>query len=118
VFFVIEVAAANLTLAKDMLSEGMDVNGNIANIKKAPYNRAIRRLGLTGSAAAEDMWVEVQVNGEPHARIHNTITGVPVGWEKDAAILMNPIPVPANAELTVKIIDAGGTNNAYLILEF
>lgn len=116
--FVIEVAAANLGLNKDLLAPGQDVNGDIANLKKAPYQRVIRRLGLTGSAAVEDFWVQVEVGGVPVAKLHNNIITAPVGWDKDAIVLLNPIPVPKDVELAVKVIDAGGTNNGYLVIEF
>jgi len=82
--------------------------------RQSSRSRRLRSIALAGSAAAGDTEVQVLINTTEVARKFNTATGFPT---RDHLASINRA-VPANAEVSVTVVDAPATNPINLLLEF
>lgn len=78
--------------------------------------RALRFFGLTGSAAAGDMSVEVSVGNIRIGEFFNTNTGVPPGANDDLIPVGRSVLIPAGTRLHVVTQTASGTNPAAITI--
>jgi len=76
--------------------------------------RRLKAAALAGSAAAGDSAVAISINQLEVARIFCTTTGFPT---RDHLKEIE-VPVPANSEVSVVVVDAPATNPLNLLLEF
>lgn len=75
--------------------------------------RLIQAVALVGSAAVNDMGVDLMVNQVRVARIYNSRAGANVVANRDDFKPVG-ILVPAGATLTAPVFDAGVTNQSIL----
>lgn len=105
-FDTLTQAASILVVGYDMLKD--------SELRSAPAGRRLQGLALTGSAAAGDFAVEVKAGTELLARVYNSDTGFP---NRDDIQPVGKV-IPANVEVTAKVVDAAGTNPGTLIVYF
>jgi hypothetical protein len=106
---IITRTAAQLALGENFLAARPD-------LIYAGYPRTITRAGISGSAAAGDLEVEIRVGGVPVATLKNLATGA-INLETGAPRMEKPIPVPASFPLEVRVMDAASTNDGFLYLD-
>ena len=82
--------------------------------RRINYPRVLTGVGLCGSTAAFDCFVELFVGGVSVAELANLAAGAPT---KDH-ILATTIPIPANALLVCRVVTDSTTNPFNFILEF
>lgn len=103
-----ESAAAEYAAGSDWL------DGKQAAVSRRA--RAIRFLGLTGSAAAGDMEVEVFVGNLRVGNIVNTKTGLACLANEDLDPVGRSVLCPAGTRIHVFTKTASGTNPAQLVM--
>lgn len=106
----LEIAAANLILNNDLRDEAANTHKPAKNVAR---KRTLAYAGLTGSAAAFDMAIELRAGGKPFATLRNTTTGAMANNQEMFAI---GYTCPPGLDFEAIVIDAGGTNPAYLKL--
>lgn len=106
------MAAVEVSIAAAVAVVGFNLLSNSPH-RQASRTRNLRAAALRGSAAAGDTEIQVLVNQTEVARMFNTNTGFP-NRDDLKAIGVN---VPANAELSVIIVDAPATNPINFLME-
>lgn len=106
-FIFVSIAAADAVVKTDLVAD--------ARLKQARKARKLMYFALTGSAAAGDTEVELEVDGESKGTFINTDTGMPDGM---VDLIPCDIPMKANQEFSVRVIDAPTTNPLNLITVF
>jgi len=99
------VAAATAVLGYNLLQNNV--------LRQSNMPRNIRRVGLAGSAAANDTKVDVSVGGQIVAQIFNKATGAVLNEHMSEV----NAPVPPNQEISVVITDAAASNPINLKME-
>jgi len=102
----VSVAAATAVVNYDLLR---DTTFRVSN-----STRNIVAIGMTGSAAALDTEVSLLVGNTEVARIFNSATGAP---NRDSMFRV-AARVPANQEVTARVVDAPTTNPINLAVDF
>ena len=102
----VSIAAAVAVLGYNMLQNSPH--------RQSSTPRTLRAAALRGSAAAGDSAVSILVNQTEVARIYNTTTGFPNRDDLKAI----GVGIPANAEVSVIVVDAPATNPLNLLAEF
>jgi len=93
------------------------VNFNLlqsSTFRQVGVARMIRGAALAGSAAALDTQVEVVVGTNVVARLFNLATG---SFTRDHLLPIGAM-VPANTEVSVRVVDAPATNPINLAIDF
>lgn len=85
-----------------------------STFRQAGIFRTIRGVALAGSAAALDTLVEIIVGTNVVARCFNKATGAPT---RDHLFPVGA-GVPANTEVSARIVDAPTTNPINLVIDF
>lgn len=103
------VPAASATVNDDLLH-----NANIPMrfLQSQPKNRVIDFIGLSGSTAAGDTFLEVRVGGKTFGLIYNESTGT---HNKDALFPVGTV-IPGGVDFELIVVDAALTNPLFVTL--
>jgi len=102
----VSIAAATAVVNYDLLRN--------TTYRSSSRPRRIIAAGLAGSAAALDTELEIMVGNTEVGRIYNSATGAP---NRDSMFRIGA-PVPANLEVTARVVDAPVTNPINLAIDF
>lgn len=105
---IMETAAADYAAGTDWLDG--------KHIQKSRRLRAIRFIGLTGSAAEGDMSVTLFVGDQRIGQFYNTATGLVPQANTDLIPVGRSVLCPPGTDLHVYTETASGTNPATLTL--
>jgi len=108
--YQLEVAAASAAVNDDLINNAPEQWKPARNVNRG---RRIYRAALTGSAAAADTKIRLEVGGKPIAVMYNTSTG---NLTTKDEILPIGATVPPNVDFKAVVIDAAATNPVYLLL--
>lgn len=107
---IVVVAAASATVGVDLLRVGD------ADFASQGYDRSLNGVGLTGSAAAGDTFVDIYIDDvKVFPNLTNTVTSIAA--PNDHIIPIEARYIPANSKLKAKVTDAPATNPIYLLLD-
>jgi len=103
--FTVSIAAATAILNSDMLLG--------ERFKRAPQNRTLEAVALTGSAAIGDSEVEMFIDEIRVGSFFNNALNFP---NNDHLVSVESLFIPGGAELQAIVIDAAATNPLNLML--
>lgn len=102
-----EIAAATAIVGADLITG--------EKYAKEAYARVLREIACTGSTAVGDTIFEVKVAGVSYGTFVNIRTGLAANRDDYLPAL---VPIPANQQLQLVVVDAANTNPITVELVF